>query len=210
MNLSQEISLLKQINTSVNTMESYTSVNNAYLKGMVADVLDIKLDVDNINDNLVDIGITLGKTKKYFFSNLTYDGNITLSQNDYTSSPIVGGYYNDTNNPIYINQFRFVYPSTGTPTTAGMYHSTNFTTKFGRYDTDFIEQYRTHTSNINQAKECIRRTYFDTSIFDWTYSWSHNPIQIPIGVTFGHLIAGDFSSGYSSNPMSFIEGYYFD
>ena len=174
---------------------------------VVEKLKNIELDIDNINDNLVDIGITLNNNQKYFTSKLTYNGNEYLSQSDYSSNNIVGGYYNNTNKPIYINNFRFTYASTGSPTIAGMYHSSNFTTKFGRYDNDFTQQYRTINTNTEQAKENIRRTYFDTTVWDWGFTLSQNPIKIPVGVTFGHLIAGDFSSGYSSNPIGYVEGW---
>ena len=91
-----------------------------------------------------------------------------------------------------------------------MYHSSNFITKFGRYDNNFIQQYRQIDTNTEQAKENIRRTYFDTTIYDWGFTLSQNPIEIPVGITFGHLINGDFSSGYSTNPIGYIEGYYYE
>ena len=198
---------LKKIDENILTLESDTSISKGYLKDISSNITSVKLDIDNVNDNLVDIGITLGKDKNFFCSKLTYNGNEYLSQSDYSSNNIVGGYYNNTNKPIYINNFRFIYASTGTPTIAGMYHSSNFTTKIGEYNTDFTDQSRTISSNTEQAKESVRRTYFDTTVWDWTYSLTNHPIEIPVGVTFGHSISGDFSSGYSTSPIGYLEGY---
>lgn len=196
MNSSKTNEILKNMDTTMDTISSETTILKNYLKGISTDVGSIETDVS--------------KNKKYFFSKLTYNGNEYLGQSDYSSNNIVGGYFNNLNDTLFVNKFKFSYASTGTATTAGMYHSSNFTTKIGKYDSDFDEQYITIDTNVDHAREYIRRNYFDTNIHDFTYSFSENPIEIPVGITFAHSISGDFSTGYSSNAVGIIEGHYFE
>ena len=204
MNLSQDTSLLKQINETLTSQE--------------IDIDIIKLDIDNLNSIVTDIGVSMATEKFYFQRTLDYAGNNSLARLDYTSSPIVGTVVNDTDNKMYITEFTFTYPSdpANEPTSTQLYHSTSFTTKIGRYVgggvSGFRNPYFEMTSNAEQLGFAnARNNNFSDSPIYYRHAYTNAPILIPIGVSFGHLIQGDFSdtTKYLGDATATVKGYYY-
>ena len=190
MNLSQSITLLKQIDVSLSEMES----------------------------DIADIGVSLATEKFYFQRRLDYAGNDSLARVDYTSSPIVGTVVNDTNNKMYITEFTFTYPmdTANEPASTQLYNSTSFTTKIGRYEgggvSGFTNPYFEMTTNAEQLGFAnARNNNFSDSPMYYRHSYVEAPMLIPVGVSFGHLIHGDFSNTahYLGNPVGTAKGYYY-
>ena len=176
----------------------------------------IDTNIELIKEDIVNIGITLNRDPIYFQETLDYGGNKYLNRQDYTSTPIVGTWENNFDNKAYITEFTFTYPSdpSNEPASTEMYHSTSFITKIGRYDgtgvSGFSSPYFEMSSNAEQLSFAnSRNNNFSDSPIYYRHSYVEAPIVVDIGVSFGHLIQGDFSNTlhYLGNPVGTIKGY---
>ena len=195
MNLSHNITLLKQIDTNLNLIQTSTTTSDSALT--------------EINPN-----------NRIIFNAKLSDpsSNLYLDRIDYASSPIIFAWQNPYSVPVYIYKYSFTYTESTEPTSSQLYHGTTFTTKIGAVDsagTDFEPPYMSYSNNRDHYKtgnsnETKRQWTSDVG-WCFEYDFSEAPIEIGVSRKFGHYVAGDFSTSlYDSNPIGNIEGYYYN
>ena len=225
MNLSQNLTLLKNIDntlttsslgTNLSAINLQTGVNgtrlstiNTSLDNIETDVSAIKTDVD-----------TLAKTKVIFNARLTDGSNNYLARSDYSGGNAIDfTWQNDKNTPVYIYKYCFTYPegSTGEPTEDELYHSTAWDSKIGALnsgETDYEAPYITVSDNKdyfqNKSSGGVKQSWATNTTYIFQKDLNEAPIEIGISRKFGHYINGNIdTTNYGGNPVGIIEGYYY-
>ena len=184
---------------TLSSIDSSTTSNNGLLTNIESDVSD------------------LNRKKILFNARLTDGTNNYLAKADYSSSPIDFYWQNDKNTPVYIYEYRFIYPESTEPTASQLYHSTAWSCNIGCLNSDesaYEAPYITiednkdnlHDNNPNAPKQ---QWVSNTSwVFD--YHFDTAPIEVGVSRKFGHNIAADIDTSlYDDNPVGIIEGYYY-
>ena len=192
MNLSQNITLLKNIDNALSTNLS-----------------GIKTDVD-----------TLAKQKIIFNARLTDGTNEYLARADYDTSPINFYWQNDKGTSVYITNYRFCYTESSEPTSQQLYHSTGWDSKIGALnsaETDYEAPYVTVKDNMNYVYQrnpnASKQQWVSNTTWVYQQDFDTAPIEIGVSRKFGHYIAANidtsFTSLYDTDPVGIIEGYYY-
>ena len=212
MNLSQNTSLLKQIESntdSISNLDTTTTNSQTILSGMNLELIDIKnnlgdieadtikldnlalidTELETINNKLVDIGITLSKNdnKIIFNAYLTDGSNDYFALGDYSSSEFDFSWTNTFDKPVHITRYDFLYNASNNPVSTELYHSPSFTSKIGAMN-EAGDDYDSNYIIQKQNREFphingLKRTHFSDTIWTWQYQFNRMDISIEIGVS---------------------------
>lgn len=211
---------LSTIDTTLTSIQSMTLSNSLTFGNQYAELLTIDTSLTGIALNVESIKTdveTLAKKKIIFTARLTDGSNDYLLRADYSSSPINFYWQNDKNTPVYICEYRFIYPEGTEPTQNQLYHSTAWDCNIGAiasvgdsfevpYITIHDNRDNLHDVNPNAPKQ--QWTSNITWVFD--YHFTEAPIEIGISRKFGHYIAADINTGlYDDDPIGIVSGYYY-
>lgn len=236
MNASENISLLKQIKTNINDIDTNTLANknelisidnrltttNSHLNTISGNIVDIDTEIETISNNVSVIKTdvdTLAKTKVIFNARLTDGTNNYLARSDYSGEGNGIDFYwqNDKGTPVYIYKYVFTYEESTEPTGDQLYHSTAWDSKIGALnldENDYEAPYITVSDNkdyvANISAGAPKNSWVTNTTFVFQKDFNEAPIEIGISRKFGHYINGDFDDTnlYDSDPVGIIEGFY--
>ena len=223
MNLRQQNSLLRSIDSNSNTLTTNSNTNILTLGSINSSVTDIDTTLDTISNNISQIKTdvdTLAKTKVIFNARLTDGTNNYLARSNYSGGNAIDFYWrNDKNTPVYIYKYCFTYPegSSGEPTESELYHSTAWDSKIGALntdETDYEAPYITVSDNKdyfqNKSSGGVKQSWATNTTYIFQKDLNEAPIEIGISRKFGHYINGNIdTTNYGGNPVGLIEGYYY-
>ena len=223
MNLRQQNSLLRSIDSNSNTLTTNSNTNILTLGSINSSVTDIDTTLDTISNNISQIKTdvdTLAKTKVIFNARLTDGTNNYLPRSNYSGGNAIDFYWrNDKNTPVYIYKYCFTYPegSNGEPTEDELYHSTAWDSKIGALntdETDYEAPYITVSDNKdyfqNKSSGGVKQSWATNTTYIFQKDLNEAPIEIGISRKFGHYINGNIdTTNYGGNPVGLIEGYYY-
>ena len=165
---------------------------------------------------LKNVDATLNRTKILFNATLTDGTNEFLDRVNYTGNPEHFYWQNDKGVPVYIYDYRFCYEQNVEPTAEQLYHSGAWDSKIGLVnddDTDYEPPYIDIKNNkymfYNYSTNAGKQQWVSNQHSNFEYHFDKAPIEIGVSRKFGHYIAGNLTSGYNSDPIGIIEGYYY-
>ena len=198
---------INSINVGLTTSTtSYPYQTKTSLSNIESDVSAIKTDVD-----------TLAKKKIVFNARLSDGSNNYLPRSNYSGSPIDFSWSNGKGSPVYIYQYRFIYPSANEPDSDELYHSTAVASNVGAMNSAG-DDYEAPYITVNDNKDYMRgyngggrkETWVTDNCFIYRHEFQEAPIEIGISRKFGHHITSNMSTGdYGGDPIGIIDGYYY-
>ena len=223
MNLSKNISLLKDINTNTTALTSINS-HNSDMSGNLSSISlnanqhTTQLTTISNNISLIKTDVdTLAKTKIIFNARLTDGTNDYLNIANYSGGNAINFYWsNNLGSTAYIYKYVFVYPETGEPTQSQLYHFTAWDSNIGAlnqsetaYEAPYIvvSDNKDYMSNISAGAP--KNTWATNNCFVFQKDFHECPIEIGISRKFGHYINANITSLSSDDPIGIIEGYYY-
>ena len=218
MNLSKNISLLQNIDTKLDGVESDIQDIKNYDDNISGLTTIMQSDIALLKNEVVDLGITLStfneRNKTFVNEPIRWPPNnfTFLNAGNYVGNEQIGKYQNTEDTNLYVTNYTFgyLYPNTSM-NPAQMYHCNSFTTNIGHYDGSSFEDVNiSFNANRLQYDNYVQlgvTNVNDNRLHIWRYDFSDAPICIPPQNYFAQSISGDFSSYGSWSTSGVIQGY---